>query len=267
MQQSTEDENSTSRLELELASCKSQLKSLQEERQLLREEVNELRARLSKLLYIESTIKVDGAENLTDPDRPSNLVRQYKELFDNEWSVADEYLSYQIPSLPRRCFILRNILTTKSCSYQKFGTTIPVAPVLLSAIQDFLRTNARQWNITSVEKSVCCYVIGLNQPTIRYDKEQYRQKIVPYVKKCARLAWLMRVQTPPMHIAYRDERFKERHHHRMTGKGEYIEAVVWPRLYKYQQRMIDDEPPEVKGYVILTSDPSKREKPVLVTSL
>lgn len=85
-----------------------------------------------------------------------------------------------------------------------------------------------------------------------------KKKTSEFVKKCARLAWLMRVQTPPMHIEDEPGEYNEKKHERIGGVkgGKFIEIMAWPCLYKSKQRMANGLEPDFKGRVFLTNDKS-----------
>lgn len=44
-------------------------------------------------MYLETSLKSDGIEDLEDADRPSNLVKLYEDLYDNEFTSAFDELA------------------------------------------------------------------------------------------------------------------------------------------------------------------------------
>ncbi|KAL3879694.1 hypothetical protein ACJMK2_031981 [Sinanodonta woodiana] len=72
---------------------KKRIQSLEEEVQQQKEEKHKLWTRLSEFGALQLTYNNPNIADMSDANRPGNLVEQISELYDNEWTDAYEYLT------------------------------------------------------------------------------------------------------------------------------------------------------------------------------
>ncbi|KAK3580458.1 hypothetical protein CHS0354_035500 [Potamilus streckersoni] len=227
----------------------------------LRKEKDALLNRLSEIGAIKLTERNPNVTDLSDKNRPENLVEQLSEIYDNEWTDAYENLTkrqcqQKDLSVKQLLDVLKETYTICSSSTKKKKTA------LREAISNYLGLpkDATDLDLKETEKRIRDYRkktlernISILDEEVRgqlkskLEKEIY-EFLSDYIGKCVTICCNMCTKDPPMYLDFGDWKqtsqsgdetpanmpFDKLKFVTYTKSGDYIDYVVWPAVYLYE---------------------------------
>lgn len=231
-----------------------------------------------KLALFEVSVQSGSAENINDKNRPGILVEKYEHIFDSEnYITCRQHILDKTESEQIADEILCEAMTI---TYEKAGALVDFsyntlqnvlvgnpeksAPVLqsddmggprilpdwMSGICDFMKIHAPQRDISAIVKH-CKEKLLENSCK---DRSEILAFIDGFITDCARLSWLMAVQTPPLflYVNVKGEPLNKKVWRRENGEGKVIKYVKWPALFKkkFSEPLGKDIQADYKGFVV-----------------
>lgn len=211
-------------------------------------EINELRMRLSSIAGSKLKDGNPSLVDLNDPNRPTRIAEQYRELYDNEWTNALEELIKSGEKEAQAILKLGNILQntydiTKRLSEE---STVRMTDVIKTDLENIGHTNDKQPSEPrkDISNSITAHVKAIRKENAdmsiesvqNYCRQQLRMGYSSFVEKfamkCARLTWLMNVQDPPLVLkwAKEGESFDSKYFNEFTTSGDIVVFTSWPAL-------------------------------------
>lgn len=250
-----------SQAEIDLKKKENHIQKLKKDLNDLREELTSLRLRLSKLAGDKLRDGNPDIADLSDPYRPTQLGKEFSEVYDNEWSDAFEAL----PNIEedKRVRLLHSIvqMAIRHCEDEFDNQTVGVKNILLAqedenAGQDqkmemTVRTVTIMSDLKAIRKSISPQTaknigkrfsegqeILQNATAFGIPAKGMPEKVKKYAYKCAELCWLMVVCDPPMCLSedkeketFLPEKFKPYTKSLKDLKNPIIVLHVWPALH------------------------------------
>ncbi|XP_052772959.1 uncharacterized protein LOC128211888 [Mya arenaria] len=223
----------------------------------LRDQNNDLSTRLSKLAGDKLRDGNPDIADLSDPNRPTQLGKEFSELYDNEWSDAFEELTRKDEekinalhvimkdSFKTACDELsEQDLTIKSILLNDRETTetIPSSKCRQN-VHNVLKDTRKSMSTLSGEnfakkyvakrfRDLCKVSFGLSDPG---------PNLMQFSAKCAKLGWLMNVCDPPMAVCdgkagdeFKPDLYKAYTKSEKGMKKPVVEFIVWPALHLHE---------------------------------
>lgn len=211
-------------------------------------EINELRMRLSSIAGSKLKDGNPSLVDLNDPNRPTRIAEQYRELYDNEWTNALEELiksgEKEAQAILKLGKILKNTYDiTKRLSEE---STVRMTDVIKTDLENIGHTNDKQPSEPKkdISNSITAHVKAIRKENAdmsiesvqNYCRQQLRMGYSSFVDKfamkCARLTWLMNVQDPPLVLkwAKEGESFDSKYFNEFTTSGDIVVFTSWPAL-------------------------------------
>ncbi|XP_052794309.1 uncharacterized protein LOC128227634 isoform X2 [Mya arenaria] len=185
----------------------------------LKQELEDTKTRLSKLMGEKLTDKNPNIADLSDKNRPTKLAERYSELYDSQWTDAFDCLNNwhdEATTIKHLSDILK-----PDCKMPR---------TIIKSLQDCRKSLGEQTGRAVFQK----YVESLQNgaPTCM------ELKVLPYLQECIQLSWLMCIQDPPVvlspdvtHGANFDTDFYKAY----TKSGPLVDYVVWPALCLHEK--------------------------------
>ncbi|XP_052794308.1 uncharacterized protein LOC128227634 isoform X1 [Mya arenaria] len=212
----------------------------------LKQELEDTKTRLSKLMGEKLTDKNPNIADLSDKNRPTKLAERYSELYDSQWTDAFDCLNNwhdEATTIKHLSDILKNAMRFCSLEAQNqmktlqkqlmFSASVPdckMPRTIIKSLQDCRKSLGEQTGRAVFQK----YVESLQNgaPTCM------ELKVLPYLQECIQLSWLMCIQDPPVvlspdvtHGANFDTDFYKAY----TKSGPLVDYVVWPALCLHEK--------------------------------
>ncbi|XP_052798489.1 myosin-9-like [Mya arenaria] len=213
-----------------------------------RQELEDTKTRLSKLLGQRLTDANPNIADLSDQNRPTKLAERYSELYDNQWTEAFETLDRMYCDEQQSISHLFNILkiTLEFCQHEAKSQMglLKRALVLdddrkadraLSLVQKQLKDCRKTFAKESGTSLFTKFKMKLHQSNSTV--EQNALAVDSFLKECFTLCWLMCVQDPPVVFGpfpRRGDRFETDAYKAYTSSGPFVDFVVWPALYLHE---------------------------------
>ncbi|XP_052794167.1 rho-associated protein kinase 1-like [Mya arenaria] len=222
--------------------------ALEKSRHELREvqhELDDTKTRLSKVMEQKRTDNNPNIAELSDINRPTKLSERYSELYDNQWTDAFEVICKQLQDEQSTIKSLIGILmnAAKYCREEamtqleaiqgillprKTGSTFP--SLIHKNLNDFRKVLGEQTGAAIYEKYI--------QDIAKQRQQSLQLDVIPYVKECVELCWLMSIQDPPVVVApelQHGGNFDTDFYKAYTKSGPLIDYVVWPALCLHEK--------------------------------
>lgn len=181
--------------------------------------------------------------DLSDINRPTNLVERFSTLYDDEWTEAFETLQqvqgYEdekkaiqlLLGILMDCFqVCRDMSEKQLASGLKMSgsnITITNLPAEMNKIVKDTRKKMADADLPMVHK-----MISNKFQDGRHNFLQSMQ-VEKYVKRCAEISWLMAIQDPPMAITVEigeGFQFDKSKYREYTKTGKFVDYFVWPAV-------------------------------------
>ncbi|XP_021352079.1 uncharacterized protein LOC110449501 isoform X2 [Mizuhopecten yessoensis] len=215
-------------------------------------EIQELRTRLSSVVGAKLTAGNTSLADLSDPNRPTSIAEQHRELYNDVWANALEELTLKDRNTEKKAVLeLGNILkktyeitkqlskeSAKSMveaimaslhnigvpqSTQLSGHAADSAGTLLAHVHAIRRENV-EMSIPQIKQECCKEMKTLDKRS--------QPCVYQYATQCARLTWLMNIQDPPLVLkwAKEGEPFQSQYFSEYTSRGTTVDFTAWPAL-------------------------------------
>ncbi|XP_053399056.1 uncharacterized protein LOC123530812 [Mercenaria mercenaria] len=239
-------QDKTVRYREKLEKKKGQIASFQQDLKKIQKERDNLLTRYSALAGSKLTDGNANIADLSDENRPTKLAEQYAELYDNEWTDAFTVLSADgTRSSDDVCHVLAKAFciiysTTRKEADRDLET-------LTNAIKLFLKADKLPTEVLKAAKDRRKKEPGRYLDRIRklYSDDigkvlssEEQKHVSQFLQKSIDLCWLMAIQDPPLYVdtnlSRMDEKFDTNHFKPYMATGKFIDFVVWPALYLFE---------------------------------
>ncbi|XP_053399563.1 uncharacterized protein LOC123557238 isoform X2 [Mercenaria mercenaria] len=254
---------------------------LNEEKDRLLDQINELRNRLSVMAGHKLTDGNPGIADLSDPYRPTNLAERFRQLYDDEWTHAFEELEKHFTNREEDVInILANIIKDVDhfcdrAGRQQFGRLKHYAKLVI--LEPHYQHDGKEKQPLKCDSSVVMSKaqeeftdkllkdfrksLGILSKTrlvqifndVCMSKLMWNNRKIPVLKglndfldRTLELVWMMKIQDPPMEFTWSKEgdKFDKNMYTPYTIRGNTVAQCVWPAVVLHR-----DGPLMSKGVV------------------
>lgn len=209
-----------------------------------------MRAKENALQRLSEHVALNLADNnpnlvdLSDVNRPNNLVERFSQLYDNEWTNACEALKKiegfeddkvavkQLLDIVMECFSFckdkaatQLTLILKACDLDMEKVSVETKKLIKDA-----RKKIAVEAVPFIQKETQTHLQSTND---RFEDLVKEEAINDYIDRCIGICWLMAVQDPPMALsadAGEDRKFQKSKFRDYMKTGEFVDYFVWPSV-------------------------------------
>ncbi|WAR22526.1 hypothetical protein MAR_016500 [Mya arenaria] len=199
------------------------------------DKINDLSIRLRKLSGDKLRDGNPDIAYLSDPNRPTQLGKEFSDLYENEWSDAFEELKGKDEEKIRVLHAIMKEETTENLPSSSEKCPQIVHNVLKDTRKSMSTLSGENFAKEYVAKrfrELCMLSFGLSDPG-------------PYLKKfsakCANFGWLMNVCDPPMAVCdgkwgdeFKPDLYKAYTKSEKGLKKPVVDFIVWPALHLHE---------------------------------
>ncbi|XP_033743559.1 probable E3 ubiquitin-protein ligase bre1 [Pecten maximus] len=231
------------------------------EKEEMAREIYELKMRLSSMAGDKLKDGNPSLADLNDPNRPTSIAEQYRELYDNGWTNALEELTKDKITDKQAILELGNILQqsyemTRRLSNESTNAMTDVIKASLSNIGNQHQITRTSGSGKETTRSITGHVMAIKRENVEMSipsvqnhcmeqlhvnrRQRFPTYVDGYAKQCARLTWLMNIQDPPLVLkwAKEGERFDSQYFNEFTRSGTIVEFTSWPALLIHENGAI-----------------------------
>lgn len=246
-------DKATSRKELEKQIDELQARIHRLESDLTREtkaKDDAMRTKENALQRLSEHVALNLADNnpnlvdLSDVNRPNNLVEKFSQLYDNEWTNACEVLKKiegfeddkaavkLLLDIVMECFTFcrDKAATQLTLILKAFDIDLEKVSVETKKLIKDARKKITVEAVPFIQKEAQSHLQSTND---RFEDLVKEEAINNYINHCIGICWLMAVQDPPMALsadAGEDRKFQKSKFREYTKTGEFVDYFVWPSV-------------------------------------
>lgn len=209
-----------------------------------------VRAKENALQRLSEHVALNLADNnpnlvdLSDVNRPNNLVERFSQLYDNEWTNACEALKKiegfeddkvavkQLLDIVMECFrfckdkaVTQLTLILKACDIDMEKVSVETKKLIKDA-----RKKIAVEAVPFIQRETQSHLQSTND---RFEDLVKEDAVKDYMDHCIGICWLMAVQDPPMALsadAGEDRKFQKSKFRDYMKIGEFVDHFVWPSV-------------------------------------
>ncbi|XP_052793229.1 uncharacterized protein LOC128227067 [Mya arenaria] len=213
----------------------------------LRQENNELRKRLSRLVSAQLTNNNPNIVDLSDNNRPTKLAEQYSELYDNAWTECYECLTKTLSWQEQRTVLwIRNLFLTifESCC-KRAKDDLEEVHTLLQHFQPQPNIEMMKQLKEDRKKTFRTHLDRIKHKLLEDIRNRFSESVKAidlsriFINESIELCWLMVIQDPPVwvdtDVDIHGQAFDYNRYKPYTVNGKLVDYVVWPAMFLHER--------------------------------